>query len=99
MLLQLMAKETLHPRWCYIWIFIGAMLLLGIKKILTKENIIASTFFFLYAGTVIMIYLIGQPEVSLAWWVKHSFDRILQTLMPALIFFAFYLNLYEDKTS
>lgn len=97
MILEGFKTELLDKRWCYVWIFLLIGWITGLPKIFQKEKSILTLFFLMYNIVIIMVYLYAQPEVDTAWWLKYSLRRILLTLLPALVFYIFYLHWHHPQ--
>jgi hypothetical protein len=81
-------SQFLNKEWSYIWILLGVMLLLGIKRLFRTRNLVLALFFVVYVSVLFYIYMTTR-NFDLSWRISVTLDRMLFNLLPALAFWVF----------
>ncbi len=87
--------ELVSPQWRGIWILLLWGMLLGIKKIFSRDLWIVTAFVIAYLAVVLFYYELNT-YFEITWWLQVTWHRILLALLPTIIL-AVFLNFWGSK--
>ena len=81
--------EPISDKWHGIWILLLGGLFLTKGKCLERDTRIFPMFLLIYLGVIFAYYLLNT-YFEISWWLSVTFNRILFSLLPIVLFWVFY---------
>lgn len=83
-----MGASLTGRHWAFFWIVMLLGILLGWKKCINRSLWILPGFLAAYLAVIIFYYWLNT-YFDIAWWMKNTLNRILFSLLPVIVFWAF----------
>lgn len=80
--------ELKHAKWGGLWFLVLGGIILGGKNAWTGKNLLPGLFFLLYLGVILAYYQVNT-YFEIKWWLSVSLNRILFSLLPLALYWAF----------
>lgn len=88
-------SELFKPNWNGLWITLSGIILYMLARKKKIQLIHIPNLIVTYLGIVCFYYAINT-HFEIAWWMGTTFNRILFTILPSLLFWIFYNLLCEE---